>query len=292
MTAPSARVTAAWLWKIPVVAGSYFVATMISGAVVTAAGLKFPEFPGQTYAPALSLLASLFLATAVLLLARGIRGATWARWLMLFAFTYVCYCVNNQIEGATFTTLGGQSTLLLFFLLPSAIIAAVAALLAKPPESAEPLATVFAKHPATSWLWRTVLAWLAFPAIYFFFGMFAYPFVADSYEVGELGLVVPNLGVIAGVASLRSLLFLLVTVPILMNWARSRSSLLLALAVAFSSMVGVAGLIEAAWFPTTMRVVHSIEIIADSVVYAWVLLALLMPTAAAVSRRTPSAKAI
>ena len=277
MTQEKSTHNLAWLWQIPLIGAGYFMATIISGAMVTAVRLEFPEFPGQVYNPALSFLASIVLGAAAYLLARGIRGSMRNRWLVLFSFIYVSYCVNNQIEGATFTTADGYGTMLIFFLLPCALIAGAAVLLVKAPVDGEPLTAVFSDRPVSSWWWRATLAWLAFPFIYYLFGMFAYPFVADVYQGGELGLRVPSQGVIFAVVSLRSLLFLLVTIPILMNWARSRRSLLIALAAALSATVGVSGLIEAGWLPTAMRVVHSIEIIADSIVHALVLVALLVP---------------
>jgi hypothetical protein len=267
----------AWLWKIPLIGGAYFVATMISGAMVTALGLQFPEFPGHTSNPALSFVASIVLGVTLYLLARGVGGSSGLRWLVLFAFIYVSYCVNNQIEGATFTTAGAYGTMLVFFVLPCAVIAGLAALLVKPTADGARMTTVFSDGPVSSWWWRVVLAWLAFPFIYYFFGMLAYPFVADSYQGGELGLRVPSQGLIFAVVTLRSLFFLLVTIPILATWSASRRSLFIALAAAFSAMVGVAGLIESAWLPTSMRVIHSVEIIADSIVHAWVLVALLVP---------------
>jgi hypothetical protein len=212
-------------------------------------------------------------------MARGLRGSTRFRWLALFAFIYVAYCVNNQLEGAIFSTVGGQGTMLVFFLLPSAVIAGIAVLMVTPPTDRSSLATVFTDRPAFSWLWRVVLAWLAFPVIYHVFGALIYPLVAEGYEGGELGLVVPSQGVIVGVVSLRSLLFLAVTIPILRNWWRSRRSLVVALAFGLSAMVGVAGLIETTFLPTTMRIVHGLEIIADSIAHAWVLVALLVPKA-------------
>jgi hypothetical protein len=269
--------TAAWLWKIPLIGATYFVATMISGAIVTATALQFPEVPGQVYNPVLSLLASIVLGSAVFLIARGLRGSIGFRWLVLFAFTYVSYCVNNQLESAIFSTAGSHGTMLIFFVLPCALIAGVTAFVVTPPANVTSLATVFTDRSTSSWLWRAVLAWLAFPVIYHVFGALIYPLVAEGYEGGELGLVVPSQGVILGVVSLRSLLFLAVAIPILCNWWRSRRSLVVALAVGFSVTVGVAGLIEATFLPTTMRIVHGLEITADSIVHAWVLVALLVP---------------
>ena len=277
MNTEAPKSTVSWLWQIPLIGATYFVATMISGAMVTAAGLQFPEIPGQVYNLALSLLASLLLGAAVFLIAGGLRGSIGLRWLVLFAFTYVSYCVNNQLEGAIFTTIGGQGTMLAFFLLPCAVIAGIAVFVVTPPADGTRLTTVFTDRPVSSWLWRLALAWLAFPVIYHVFGALIYPLVAEGYESGELGLVLPSQGIIIGVVSLRSLLFLAVVVPILCNWWRTRRNLVIALAVGLSAMVGVAGLIEATFLPITMRIVHGLEITADSIAHAWVLVALLVP---------------
>jgi hypothetical protein len=266
-----------WLWKIPLIAVAYFVATMISGELVLALGMEFPEFPALAYSPVRSLLAALVLGAALYLLARGVRGSSVFRWFVLFAFTYISFCVNNQIEVAIFTTIGGFDTMLIFFIIPCALVAGAAALLIKPPDEATVLTTVFSDRPTPAWWWRATLAWLAFPVIYYFFGMLIYPFVADAYEGGELGLVVPSQSVILSAVTFRSLLFLLVTIPILTNWSRSRRSLMLALAAAFTAMVGVVGMIEAGWMTTTLRIGHGLEITADSIVHAWVLTTLLVP---------------
>ena len=266
-----------WLWKIPLIAVAYSVAAMISGALIMAMGMEFPEFPELAYSPVRSLLAAVVFGAALYLLARGIRGSSVLRWFVLFAFTYISFCVNNQIEAAIFTTMGGFDTMLVFFIIPCALVAGAAALLVKPPDEATVLTTVFSDRPMSAWWWRATLAWLAFPVIYYFFGMLIYPFVADAYEGGELGLVVPSQSVILSAVTFRSLLFLLVTIPILTNWSRSRRSLMLALAAAFTAMVGVVGMIEAAWMTTTMHIVHGLEITADSIVHAWVLVTLLVP---------------
>ena len=40
-------------------------------------------------------------------------------------------------------------------------------------------------------------------------------------------------------------------------------------------MVGLFGLLQTTWWPVGMRAVHSLEILADSAVYAWAAVALL-----------------
>lgn len=267
----------ALLWKIPVIAAVYFGGASFSGWISEGLGLQFPEFPGREYSPVLGFLAALVLAAGVSLLARGLRGSTAWRWLVLFAFTYTAYCVNNQIEGAVFTTESGFGSNLVFFLIPCALVAVAAALLFDAPDEGPVLTTVFSDRPLSRWWWRFGIAWVAFPFIYYFFGAFAYPLVKDAYQSGDFALEVPSQSLILGAVFTRSLFFLLATIPILMHWSRSRRSLVFSLGAALTAMVGLVAMIEAAWLPTTVRIVHGVEIAIDSLVHAWVLVALLIP---------------
>jgi hypothetical protein len=268
--------TAGYLWRIPVIGVAFSIGLVIAGALVTMLGMEFPNLPGQTHYPIADLLASLLLAVCIVPLTRGVAGSGGHRWIILGTFVYVSYGLNNQIESAVFTTAGAFNTMVLFFIIPCALIAAAAVSLIKNPEDST-ISTVFSDRPASRWWWRAVLAWLSFPVVYLFFGMVIYPMVRDVYEAPDSGLVLPDGGVVLRTVLLRSLLFLLVTIPILRSWTRSRRSLALALGIAFTGMVGLVGLVQAHWWPVAMRVVHSVEICADSFVYAWLLVVLFVP---------------
>ena len=56
-------------------------------------------------------------------------------------------------------------------------------------------------------------------------------------------------------------------------------SLLWSLAVAFFAMMGLIGLLSATFFPPILRITHTIEILGDAIVYAWLLVALFVPKA-------------
>lgn len=282
---------ASWLWRVPAITAAYVAGSNVSGWAVAHLGLQTPRFPGQEREPALALLAAIVLATGLALLARGLRGSTTVRWSALFAFTYVAFCVNNQIEGAVFTTADGFAANLVFFILPCAVLVGAAVLLVPPPDGDGHVATVFSTTTAAAWWWRPLLAWLAFPLIYYFFGMFAYPLVADAYQSGDFGLEVPSQRLILGAVSLRSLLFLLAAIPILALWARSRRALVLSLGAALAAMVGVVAMIEGSWLPATVRLVHGVEITVDSLVHAWVVVALLVPRRPAGRREPPGLSA-
>jgi hypothetical protein len=255
---------------------AFSVGLVISGALVWMLGMEFPDLPGQTHYPIADLLGSLLLAACMVPVTRGVAGSTSHRWIILAAFVYVSYGLNNQIESAVFTTAGGFTTMVLFFIIPCALIAVAAVLLIKHAKGPT-ISTVFADRPVSRWWWRAVLAWLSFPVIYLFFGMLIYPLVRNVYEAPDSGLVVPGWSVVLRTVLLRSLLFLLVAIPILRSWTRSRPGLVLALGIAFTGMVGLVGLVQAHWWPISMRLVHSVEICADSFVYAWILVALFVP---------------
>jgi hypothetical protein len=274
---------AGYLWRILVMGIAFSIGLAFSGALVWTLGMEFPELPSQTHYPIANLLASLLLAACIVPVTRGLAGSNAQRWILLAAFVYVSYALNNQIEAAVFTTAGGFTTMVLFFIIPCALISAAAVVLVRRTEGPT-MSTVFTDRPVSRWWWRAVLAWLAFPVIYFSFGALIYPMVREVYEAPDSGLVLPGGDVVLRTVLLRSLLFLLVTIPILRSWTRSRLGLTVALGIAFTATVGLVGLVQAHWWPISMRIVHSVEICADSFVYAWILVALLAPRSSHGSR--------
>jgi hypothetical protein len=274
----------AWIGKVAAIAAAYFLGTMISGMVITAAGMPWPAFPNPpspTTNLILGVFSSILMAGCLALLANGIRGSQLVRWLALAAISYVIFGLNNEIEAAAFTTFGGTATMLVFFVVPCLLGAAAAVWLIRPATSPEPGLATALHRPASTWWWRVVIAWLAFPVIYLFFGMLVGPFVVPFYKEPGFGLTLPGWDTILPVVLLRSALALAVTLPILLLWSRSRRSLFVALAIAFFAMMGLIGLAATTFFPPTLRVVHSIEILGDAVVYAWALVALFVPKARA-----------
>jgi hypothetical protein len=285
MSANDANTVTSWIWKILVIAAAYFLGTMISGAMIAAAGMPWPAFPNppsQTVELLLNVISSLLVAGCIALLAWGVRGSQPVRWLVLAAFTYVIFGLNNQIEAAAFTAFGGTAAMIVFFVAPCLLGAAAAVWLVGPSPSRPPHSTPHVRAVST-WWWRVVVAWLAFPVIYVFFGMLVSPIVVPFYKDPSFGLTLPGWNTIFPVVLLRSALALAVTLPVLVLWSRSRRALFVTLAVTFFAMMGLIGLAATTFFPPTLRVAHSIEILGDAVAYALVLVALFVPRAEAES---------
>ena len=92
-----------------------------------------------------------------------------------------------------------------------------------------------------------------------------------------MGLTVPSVGVILGTQGLRSALFLGAALPVLILWEGSRRGLALTLGLALAVLVGLSGMVAAAWLPLEMRIGHGLEITADSFAHAAALVWLLVP---------------
>ena len=275
---------AGYLWRLPLCAFAYVGGAMAGGALISALGLPLPEVPEQADGRIMGLclfIGSLALAAGLAPLAKRIQGPCWARWLILAALCYVCLGVTVPLEGAIFTTLDGMASIPVFSIPPCLLFAAVTVLLFKPASRGDSFAATarrfFAGRSVRGWAGRLALAVCAFPVIYWTFGMMVAPFVMEYYKQGQFALATPHPGVIVSMQFLRSVLFLVVAMPILVAWSGSRRHLVLALGLAFYVLVGLFDLIQTYWLAPTLLVLHNVEILVDSLVYALALTWLLAP---------------
>lgn len=272
---------ASWLWRIPLCTSVLVAGQMFGAALVAAVGLELPTMPGSAEPGTLfvlSLAAALAVALALAVMASGLAGRWWERWAVLGAFLYVVHGVGNAIEARIFTTLGGELATVVLHL-PAAVLGALAVVLlfpAPPGETlGERLAMFFRAWPAGRLTLRAGLAVLAFPFFYFLFGMIIAPIVTPHYARLDF-LVIPPIPTMMAVLFTRSAMFLLVSLPVIVGWRLSRGSLIAALGLGHFVAVGFAGLLQTTFFPAVLRWTHGVEILADSVCYAWALAWLLL----------------
>jgi hypothetical protein len=278
------KTTSGYIWRVPLCAFAYIAGTMASAGLVSAIGMKVPPIPEQANEQMMGLcllISSSALAIGVGPLARRIRARYWVRCLILAALTYVCIGLNTPIEAAIFTNISGMRTMVIFSLLPSLLFGGVTALLFKPSGKAEPFGRqvlhFFSGRSMQKWAWRIAAAVCAFPVIYWTFGMMVAPWVIEYYEQGQFGLTLPGTGTIILTQLLRSSLFFLAALLILIVWSGSRRQLTVLLGFAFFVLVGLFGMIQTYWLGPVLVAVHSVEILVDSVVYAGVLALLFVP---------------
>lgn len=276
------RVTG-YLWKLPLASVVFMIGLTISGMLLPALGLQAPELPQGADAQTILVyfaLGSLLFGLALVLLAQGMRGSFAQRWLGLSLLMWVAYAVNNVIEGAIFSTFSVTSSIQsmlysgLSLLPPTLGQAAVIAALCRPPVVEEQSAGRRSAFPLSGWAWRLAAALVAFPAIYFIFGLMVRPLVSDYYIAGQFELALPPLRVIVPVLFVRSALFLAASLPVILMWAKSRRALILTLGFALFVFVGGFSMLTTYWFAWQLRVFHSLEILADEMAYAAVLVML------------------
>ena len=90
-----------------------------------------------------------------------------------------------------------------------------------------------------------------------------------------LNLIVPGFAVILPLETTRGLIFALTLLPVAMVWRGSRWRLIVWSAVTIAMLAGVTTMLQASMFPFIMRVVHGLEISADSIAHGAVIAALL-----------------
>lgn len=205
-------------------------------------------------------------------LARRLTGAFLCRSIALGGFLLLALGLNGMIEARVFSSvlvvrLAGA---IVFFALVAVFVGAAMGWLFG--TEGEPAG--FPHRGWRNWSGRGIAAWLAWPVIYFLFGMMVSPIVLPYYRAGVAGLHIPPLSTIVLVQLVRSLVFLFASLPFLALWRGSRGGLWFALGLALMFVGGVYGLAGATFLPWVLRLTHCVEIGCDSFAYAGLLVLL------------------
>lgn len=282
------------------VAALAFIVGMISGGLLAGVVATRTGWPTPTLPPGIDPNATMLtmfatsplLVVALYLLGRHLAGGWLVRASLLALLTWVAYLLNNVIEAIFFSSYLTAPWYNLVSFTPAVLGCAGMTAWLWPAPHKENFQAIWQAHfhlrSTNAWRWRLVGAALSFMPIYYGFGLLVVPFVGAAYEQGDFGLAVPALPTLLVVLLVRSLLFFLVCLPVIVAWRGSQRSLWLSLGVALFVMVGLLYMLAGNWLPVPLRVVHSLEILADSFVHAGVLVWLLTPpTAQSVAPSTP-----
>lgn len=262
---------------------AFSVGTVIGGMMASFLKLTAPTPPqgaDLTMIGFYSMLTTPLLALALALIARGLAGSFLTRTLILSLFTWVAYTLNTQLEASIFSTYAtGFWFTVVDFLVPALLCGAAVAFFFPPEKQGEGLIATskafFARRSPIAWGWRLAIAAVSFMPIYFVFGMMVVPFTGEYYRQNMFGLTMPTLDQILAVLFVRSVLFLLACLPILIMWQKSTLSLFWRLGFALYVLVGFIYMLISTWLPPHVRFPHALEILADEFVYAGVLVALI-----------------
>lgn len=267
-----------------VIAGAlvYYVGFILGGIIAGAMGLSVPALPAGADAATLGiyqLIVSLLFTATLAVLSRHLVGGLLVRWSALALFSWVAYGLNTYLEAAIFTAYEAASAYTLVMQALAAVLCSAVIAWAFPPRDGSKSATAarafLSRYSVGQWAWRLLAAWMAFPLIYLIFGWLVQPFIIEFYRQQMAGLTLPGWGQILPTQALRSLLSLLTCLPVIVLWRGSRRQLFILLGSALFVFVGGLYMLQAYWYPSTMRIAHSLEILADSFVYAGALVVLL-----------------
>jgi hypothetical protein len=251
---------------------AFAAGTMVSGMITSMlhiATIQPPKGVAMESLFAALLLSSPLLVIGIAPIASGLGRGFASRWLAIFLFLYITIGVNTVLEAKIFSNMimGSVWVMFVHYITPCLVTAAAVAWCFGSKDTVRGLP----RFTAAGWAWRIAAAWLAFPVIYWTFGMCVAPFVLPYYNAGVAGLRIPPVSVILEMQLLRSPMFLVPSLALIALWTRSRRSLIVTLGIAHAILVGIYGLAQATFFPMTLRIAHSIEISFDSFAYAVVL---------------------
>jgi hypothetical protein len=194
-------------------------------------------------------------------------------WFSLF----IIQSLSNLVEAVFFTTAIPTATIFvaalvfgLIVTLPEAILAGMLFSPAKTDRSFRAdLREYFGKRTVSSWLGRILLGSLVYFPIYYAFGSIIAPWVLSFYDNPSqaFGLTIPPIGVIIPLQFFRGFLYIVALLPIIASFKVSPRTMLLSVA----GLIFIAGafvpFIAYSELPYFLRVVHGLEILADSIVY-------------------------
>ncbi|HVU46290.1 MAG TPA: hypothetical protein VHD85_09205 [Terracidiphilus sp.] len=260
---------------------AYVAALIVTGITIQSLQLPMMSPPDEMTVATrflIQLVAGALLVLGLYPLARGITGSIACRSIALGGFLLLALGLNGMLETKIFSSFldGKLAGTIVFYVFLALFVGDL-------------MGWVFgsAGQPAglphrnwKAWGGRGIVAWLAWPVIYFLFGISVTPIVMPYYRAGIVGLHIPLLTTVIATQLVRSIVFLCASLPFLALWNGSRRGLWLALGLAHMFVVGIYGLAAATFLPWTLRITHSVEIGCDSFVYAGLLVLLFTAPAA------------
>lgn len=283
------------LGKILLCSLAFIIGAVIGSMAATLMGLNQPSPPAGVDSSSAFLFLSLespIVALTLVFLVRGLGGRLSVRAFAISFFTWVTFTLNTVVESLAFTTttVEGAVFTAVSFLFPCIFIGVSVARLFSTGDKAETITTLvekfFSRRTTGAWVWRIAVAFVAFAPIYLLFGSLVAPITSRYFQQNMFGLKQPTQNEIFLVLLIRSLLFLLACLPIIVLWRRSRLNLFVSLGFALFVLVGFLYMLGAYYMPLVIRIPHTLEILADSFAYAGILVSLLVKGGRPLNQRT------
>jgi hypothetical protein len=257
---------------------------VISRIILFIIGFNIPRLPQQAdenTAIYYLLVGSFILAGGMFFLIKGIGGSLKEKVLISLLFILFGFAIGVTIESAIYSDTDSYHMTIILLLFPMVIYALISTLITRKKQTSgsflSKLQIYIKSWSLRTWVQKVLLAIISFPLIYFIFGIVASPFVTAYYDDLIEGLTLPEPGTIILIQLLRSTLFLIITIPIIIYWTKTRTQLILSLGFAHFVMVFAYDIYLAIVMPLELVIIHGIEIVADSFIYSWILINIFYP---------------
>jgi hypothetical protein len=206
-----------------------------------------------------------------------IRLSRWSLTLLVWLELLIIEFLNNYVEAYFFTNRFDNTVVLaqsVTSALISTLISATAGALLLGYGAAGITASLkehFSTRRRNSWILRIIIRSVAYFPIYFFFGALISPFVLPYYSNPSFGLRIPSFTVMIPVELFRGFVYMLVLLPLLATIVGGRATKFIALAAMLYIPGGLISLLGNQLLPAPIIPIHALEILADSIVYGFVL---------------------
>lgn len=235
------------IWKSLVIGLVYLLSMIIGKAIISLAGLSFPEVENVAATLMWTLAGGIIIGLFLGPIAASM-SASLARNSVVWSSVIFFNLVSVVIEGYFFAPhlIGASLTGLILQQVPAALITGwVIAVLFASRESSESI--TLPPRSFLSWSWRFAVSPLSYLIFYFLFGALNYALVTRPfYETYPGGLNVPVLGTILTAELIRSVLITLSILPLLLTIKTEKKRLILLSGLVLFSVGGLV--------PLTMQV--------------------------------------
>lgn len=261
---------------------AYVASIKIFDAIFSAI-FKQPTFTDYSAATIFLLLVSgIIIASVMGLISLKLTLPQLTRYFIILLVLYVVGFANNIMEYYFFST----ATIIrilhesVYMLSAHLAVATIIFFLFQPTHVTENLTThlkeYFAQRSFSSWIWRFIVAALLYFVIYLTFGAIVSPIVLPYYHDPSLGLELTleralSFNVIIPLEFMRGLIYTIVLLPIIVVSKMQGQELIFWLGTILTLVGAVAPLLSNQQWPIILRVVHGLEITADSFTFSYIL---------------------
>jgi hypothetical protein len=202
------------------------------------------------------------------------------RFITVWLAIWVIQLSNPLLEGIFFTDQFTDLTIILgalvFGIILSTIYAASAVILFKPEcvdtSLGQRFRDYFSRRNASDWVWRLIAVALSWIIIYYVFGRMVAPWVMPYYNDPTSGfsLVYPSLIELLSLQSVRGFIYVGSLMPLMVAVKVDFHRAFLVIASLMFIGGGLAIFLIVETFPLVLRMFHSIDLAADSIVFGYV----------------------